>query len=80
MSRIAVSWKRRGESTPSRGTSIRHDAAVGWGPVGWGPAGWSQEEVGSAVQDEADKDDRGQAVNWNFFLQAMGKHWKLLCN
>lgn len=57
--------------------NIRHDPGTGSGP-----GGWSQEEirgaVGSAVQDEAGEDDRGQTVNLNCILQAMGSLWRIL--
>lgn len=34
--------------------------------------------VGSVVQDEAGEDDRGQTVNLNCILQAMGSLWRIL--
>ena len=36
--------------------------------------------MGSAVQDEADEDDRGQTVNLNLTLQVKGSHWRILSN
>lgn len=62
-------------SALSRGSNIRHDPGIGGGP-----GGWSQEGMGSAVQDEADEDDRGQTLNLILIHKAMGSHWRILSN
>lgn len=36
--------------------------------------------MGSAVQDEADEDDRDQTVNLNLILKAKDKHWRSFSN
>lgn len=36
--------------------------------------------MGSAVQDEADEDDRGQTLNLILIHKAMGSLWRILSN
>lgn len=62
-------------SALSRGCNIRRDPGIGGGP-----GAWSQEELGSAVQDEADEDDRGQTLSLILIHKAMRSHWRILSN
>lgn len=36
--------------------------------------------MGSEVRAEADENDRGQTVNLNFILKAVGRHWRIVNN
>lgn len=48
--------------------------------LGSGPGCYSQEEMGSAVQEEVAEDDRSQTVNYNLIPKAMESHWRILSN